>query len=235
MDAVVDRAWPQGLTRIPVLALHRPRRARARTEAPVRGPGVELRVPRGRPPQRGDYRTTFVGAMPVVVARGEDGEIHAFENRCAHRGALIGLDDGGTVEALPVRLPRLELRPARQPALGIAFERASTARAACPPTSARQPRSAQAAHHDALRPGLRHPVGRRARRSRTTSAPRSSAASGACSATGRLEVIGRFTQALPNNWKLYVENVKDTYHASLLHLFFGTFRITRLTQAAACW
>jgi anthranilate 1,2-dioxygenase large subunit/terephthalate 1,2-dioxygenase oxygenase component alpha subunit len=43
-------------------------------------------------------------------------------------------------------------------------------------------------------------------------------------------VMGRFTQALPNNWKLYVENVKDTYHASLLHTFFGTFRITRLTQ-----
>jgi anthranilate 1,2-dioxygenase large subunit/terephthalate 1,2-dioxygenase oxygenase component alpha subunit len=42
--------------------------------------------------------------------------------------------------------------------------------------------------------------------------------------------MGRFTQALPNNWKLYVENVKDTYHASLLHTFFGTFRITRLTQ-----
>ena len=42
--------------------------------------------------------------------------------------------------------------------------------------------------------------------------------------------MGRFTQALPNNWKLYVENVKDTYHASLLHTFFATFRITRLTQ-----
>jgi anthranilate 1,2-dioxygenase large subunit/terephthalate 1,2-dioxygenase oxygenase component alpha subunit len=35
---------------------------------------------------------------------------------------------------------------------------------------------------------------------------------------------------LPNNWKLYVENVKDTYHASLLHLFFATFNIGRLTQ-----
>ena len=45
-----------------------------------------------------------------------------------------------------------------------------------------------------------------------------------------VEVLGRFVQALPNNWKLYVENVKDTYHASLLHAFFGTFRITRLTQ-----
>src|SRR5437879_10307320 len=45
-----------------------------------------------------------------------------------------------------------------------------------------------------------------------------------------VQVLGRFTQALPNNWKLYVENVRDTYHASLLHAFFGTFRITRLTQ-----
>src|SRR3546814_6711517 len=45
-----------------------------------------------------------------------------------------------------------------------------------------------------------------------------------------VEVIGRFTQALPNNWKLYAENVRDTYHASLLHTFFTTFGITRLTQ-----
>ena len=45
-----------------------------------------------------------------------------------------------------------------------------------------------------------------------------------------VRVLGRFVQVLPNNWKLYVENVKDTYHASLLHAFFGTFRITRLTQ-----
>ena len=41
----------------------------------------------------GDYRTTFVGEMPVIVVRGADGVIHAFENRCAHRGALIALDD----------------------------------------------------------------------------------------------------------------------------------------------
>ena len=37
-------------------------------------------------------------------------------------------------------------------------------------------------------------------------------------------------RTLPNNWKLYVENVRDTYHASLLHLFFTTFRINRLSQ-----
>ena len=46
----------------------------------------------------------------------------------------------------------------------------------------------------------------------------------------KLEVIGRFTEVLPNNWKLYAENVRDTYHASLLHVFFATFRINRLSQ-----
>src|SRR4029077_1502094 len=45
-----------------------------------------------------------------------------------------------------------------------------------------------------------------------------------------IRVMGRFVQPLPNNWKLYVENVKDTYHASLLHTFLTTFRISRLTQ-----
>ena len=39
-----------------------------------------------------------------------------------------------------------------------------------------------------------------------------------------MEIIGRFTEVLPNNWKLYAENVRDTYHASLLHLFFATFQ-----------
>jgi anthranilate 1,2-dioxygenase large subunit/terephthalate 1,2-dioxygenase oxygenase component alpha subunit len=50
-------------------------------------------------------------------------------------------------------------------------------------------------------------------------------------ASGRkLEIIGRFTEVLPNNWKLYAENVRDTYHASLLHLFFATFKLNRLSQ-----
>jgi anthranilate 1,2-dioxygenase large subunit len=43
-------------------------------------------------------------------------------------------------------------------------------------------------------------------------------------------VLGRVTQVLPNNWKLYMENVKDSYHASILHLFFTTFELNRLSQ-----
>ena len=36
---------------------------------------------------------------------------------------------------------------------------------------------------------------------------------------GPLKVLGYHSQVLPNNWKLYAENNKDSYHASLLHVF----------------
>lgn len=43
-------------------------------------------------------------------------------------------------------------------------------------------------------------------------------------------VKGRNTLILPNNWKRYAENVRDTYHASILHLFLTTFKINKLTM-----
>ena len=42
---------------------------------------------------------------------------------------------------------------------------------------------------------------------------------------GKPKILGTTSQILHNNWKLYFENVQDTYHASLLHTFFTTFRI----------
>lgn len=46
----------------------------------------------------------------------------------------------------------------------------------------------------------------------------------------KVKVLGYIDQALPSNWKLYMENVKDPYHASLLHTFFTTFKLNRLSQ-----
>src|SRR5260370_14289583 len=43
-------------------------------------------------------------------------------------------------------------------------------------------------------------------------------------------LIGGYSQIIPSNWKLYLENVRDSYHASLLHMFFTTFRLNRLSQ-----
>jgi phenylpropionate dioxygenase-like ring-hydroxylating dioxygenase large terminal subunit len=38
----------------------------------------------------GDYRTTYAGTQPVVVARGaDDGEVRVLLNRCRHRGSIV--------------------------------------------------------------------------------------------------------------------------------------------------
>ena len=39
----------------------------------------------------------------------------------------------------------------------------------------------------------------------------------------KLKVLGYYRHSLPGNWKLYHENLKDPYHATLLHTFLVTF------------
>ncbi|MGH7055459.1 MAG: SRPBCC family protein, partial [Stellaceae bacterium] len=45
-----------------------------------------------------------------------------------------------------------------------------------------------------------------------------------------IEILGYHRQRLRGNWKLYAENTRDNYHASLLHAFFAIFGLDRSTQ-----
>ncbi len=57
-----------------------------------------------------------------------------------------------------------------------------------------------------------------------------SAASSACWRAGAPASSAARSRYCRSNWKLYFENVKDTYHASILHTFLTTFHINRLSQ-----
>ena len=46
-------------------------------------------------------------------------------------------------------------------------------------------------------------------------------------------MLGYNRQHIPGNWKLMQENIKDPYHASLLHVFFATFGLFRADQKSA--
>ena len=39
--------------------------------------------------QPGDYKTTYIGQVPVIMSRDEAGEIHVVVNRCVHRGTTV--------------------------------------------------------------------------------------------------------------------------------------------------
>lgn len=177
----------------------------------------------------GDYKTTFVGDAPVVVVRDGDGEIYAFENRCSHRGALICLEKAGKA-AQDFQCVYHAWTYDRQGNLkGVAFEGGVNGGGGMPASFCKEdhhPRKLRVvvfcglvfgSFSDDVDPIVEY-LGEEicGRIERVLGRP--------------VEVIGRFTQVLPNNWKLYYENVKDTYHASLLHLFFTTFRLNRLSQ-----
>src|SRR5262249_32072015 len=48
-----------------------------------------------------------------------------------------------------------------------------------------------------------------------------------------LRVLGTMRQRIRSNWKLMFENIKDPYHASLLHVFLVTFGLFRADQPSA--
>ena len=179
---------------------------------------------------KGDYRTNVVGGMPVIVVRAAEGGINCFENRCAHRGALIAFDDGGNVQNNFKCIYHAWSYDLAGNLKGIAFERGINGQGGMSKDFRRDDFSPRKLRTTVL--------GGLVFATLSDETPPIEEYLGA-EITGRVKrvlnrpirVMGRFSQPLPNNWKLYMENVKDTYHASLLHLFFATFRITRLTQA----
>ena len=50
-----------------------------------------------------------------------------------------------------------------------------------------------------------------------------------------LRLLGYMRQRIPSNWKLMFENIKDPYHASLMHVFLVTFGLFRADQPSAVY
>jgi anthranilate 1,2-dioxygenase large subunit len=181
----------------------------------------------------GDFRTAFVGDTPVIVARDADGEVYAFENRCAHRGALICLDDHGSERKDFSCVYHAWTYDLQGNLIGVAFKDGIKGKGGMAPSFRMEDH-----HPRKLRIALVHglvfgsfsddvlPIGEYLGDAIMTCIARVLAGRSAV-------VLGRYTQVLPNNWKLYMENVKDSYHASILHLFFTTFAINRLSQRGA--
>jgi anthranilate 1,2-dioxygenase large subunit/terephthalate 1,2-dioxygenase oxygenase component alpha subunit len=228
-NAASPMEWPEGaLTRIPYWIYQSPEIYALEQQRLFEGPVWNYLCLEAEIPEPGDYRATFVGSMPVVVARDIDEEIYAFENRCAHRGALIVLDQGGHARDFTCvyHAWNYDLKGNLK---AVAFEDGVGGKGGMGKDFCRSdhgPRKLRIALFAGLVfgslsedvPPIEEYLGEEiaTRIKRVLCKP--------------VAVTGRFTQMLPNNWKLYYENVKDTYHASLLHTFFTTFRINRLSQ-----
>jgi len=226
--------WPSaGLTRVPYRVFQKDETYEREQKCIFQGPlwhylCMEIEIPAG-----GDFRTTKVGDTPVVVSRDYDREIYAFENRCAHRGALICLDTHGKGRKDFSCVYHAWTYDTKGNLIGVAFKDGVKGKGGMPESFRMQdhnPRKLRVATVNGLVFGSFseevRPIEEYLGEEILSRIDR---------VLGRRKpvVIGRYTQVLPNNWKLYMENVKDSYHASILHLFFTTFELNRLSQKGA--
>ena len=86
------------LTRVPFEVYSDTEVAEREQDRVFRGPTWNYLCLEAELPEVGSYRSTYVGETPVVAVRDADGQVHAFENRCAHRGSLIVLEKSGRVD-----------------------------------------------------------------------------------------------------------------------------------------
>jgi terephthalate 1,2-dioxygenase oxygenase component alpha subunit len=180
-------------------------------------------------PASGDYVVSNIGEISIIVVRNEQNSVNAMVNRCAHRGAMLCQKRSGSTRKFSCVYHAWSYDLDGN-LTNVAFSKGVENQGGMPDNFSKKDYPLRRikitefcglifGSFDEKVPDIETYLGPdvSAKVKRVLNRP--------------VKVIGRNTQVLPSNWKIYVENVKDSYHASILHLFFTTFRINRLTQS----
>lgn len=173
-------------------------------------------------PNTGDFVRSYVGPTPVVVSRDEEGQVHVFENRCSHRAAEFcrELRGNNTEFVCPYHEWSYDLKGNLA---GVPFRRGANGEGGMP------------ADFDVADHGLRKlNVTQRGGVIFASYADNMESFEDymgedmltdydAVFSGRKLKLFGHYRHTIMGNWKLYPENLKDPYHATLLHTFLVTF------------
>lgn len=179
--------------------------------------GLEAEVP-----DTGSFKRSYVGPVPVVVSRAADGEISVFENRCAHRGAEFCRHGQGkaTEFVCPYHQWSYDLKGNLQ---GVPFKRGVN-------RSGGMPKDFVNAEHGLrkLRVATRNGVifasySPDVEPLEEYLTPEILVDFDTVFNGRKLKIHGYYRNEVPCNWKMYHENLKDPYHATLLHSFLVVF------------
>jgi len=224
VDADFDFKWPQdSLQYIPDWVYTSPEIYHREIERIFKGPTWNFVALEAEIPNPGDYKRSYVGATPVVVSRDTDGSVHVFENRCAHRGAEFCRNQRGNNKEFvcPYHQWSYDLKGNLQ---GIPFKRGLKKE------GGGMPRDFRNEDHGLLKLRVTrlHGVVFASFSSEVEPieqylSPEILKDFEVVFKGRKLKILGYYRNELPGNWKLYHENLKDPYHATLLHSFLVTF------------
>lgn len=181
-------------------------------------------------PQPGDFKSTYVGDTPVVVTRTPDGSLAVWVNRCAHRGAKLCTLPRGNATSHACLYHQWNF-DSHGNLTGIPFRRGQKQMVGMPPDFDMKEHGLKKLRVESYQ-GLIF-----ASFSDTVAALPEYLGAEMRPWIDRIMhkpivYLGCTRQHVNANWKLYFENVKDPYHASLLHLFHTTFNILRVGMKA---
>ncbi len=185
--------------------------------------GVEAEIPRP-----GDMKATFVGDTPIVLARTGDSRISAMVNRCTHKGTLLCVEPFVNKKLLTCVYHAWSFDLDGN-LLGVPFRNGVNGKGGMPPDF-------DVADFGLERLRVETIAGLVFATFSDTVAPLESYLGPKMSANIRrvidrpVRVLGYQHQMLNNNWKLYMENARDPYHATILHAFYPTFKLNKLNM-----
>ena len=222
-DLAESHVWPaDGLTRVPDWVYTSQAVYDREVDRIFHGPNWNYVALEAELPNPGDFKRSFLGPTPIVVARDREGAVHAFQNRCAHRGAELCRTYRGSAKEFICPYHQWTYDLAGN-LIGVPFRRGLKKEGG-------MPASFRLEEH-----GLRKLTVTTRRgvvfASFATDMPSLEAYLGAEILTDfdatfdgrKLEILGYYRNTLPANWKLYHENLKDPYHATLLHAYLVNF------------
>jgi len=229
----LDRRWPEaGVTRVPFWAYTDPQVYEREMSLIFCGEswayvGLEVEIP-----HPGDFKQVMLGDRPVVMVRDEQGAVRVFVNSCAHRGVKFCRAPWGHVQhfTCPYHQWTYDLQGHLR---GVPFRRGLKHQGGMPAEFSREEHGLEA-----LQVTVRHGV------VFASFSPHVEPFGDYLGPTmlayfdrvfdGRaLRLLGYTRQRIPSNWKLMFENIKDPYHASLMHVFLVTFGLFRADQPSA--
>jgi salicylate 5-hydroxylase large subunit len=227
------RSWPEGTyDRVPYWLYTDPDVFAREMARIFCGPGWAFAGFAVEVPEPGSFKTTVIGNRSVIVCRNRAGELRAFANRCAHRGVKFCRQHLGRANRFvcPYHQWTYDLDGALK---GVPFQRGVKGQGGMPDDFDPSLHGLQPLritdHHGVLFVSFAPDVEPFAEYLGETNLRYFERVF-----DGRaLRVLGYSRQLIRGNWKLMFENIKDPYHASLLHVFLVTFGLFRADQESA--
>ena len=227
--ARVSRRWPEAAARVPNWVYTDPDIFAREQERIFSGPSWLYTCLEAEIPNPGDFKRSRLGAREAVAVRNKDGAVTVLVNRCAHRSMQFCMQNCGTVKEFvcPYHQWTYDLDGKL---LGLPFRRGYKGKGGMPadfdPAEHGLETLAVACRNGVVFASFAQPN----ETLETYLGPKMLGYFDRVFDGRKLEVLGYMRQRIPSNWKLMMENIKDPYHASLLHVFLISFGLFRADQ-----